>query len=87
MKIVLTALAFLALPLSVSAMAQQPDWSQQGDYYAPGNSAVQQLTPKEQDLVKEGDYYAPSKTTVQHPNPEELKQDREGDYYAPLKSK
>jgi hypothetical protein len=87
MKIVLTALAFLALPLLVSAMAQQPDRSQPGDYYAPGNSAVQQLTPKEQDLVKEGDYYTPSKTTAQHPNPEELKQDREGDYYAPLKSK
>ena len=53
MKIVLTALAFLALPLLVSAMAQQPDRSQPGDYYAPGNSAVQQLTPNEQDLVKE----------------------------------
>jgi hypothetical protein len=87
MKIVLSALAFLTLPLLVSAMAQQPDRSQPGDYYAPGNSAVQQLTPNEQDLVKEGDYYAPSKTTAQHPNPEELKQDREGDYYAPLKSK
>jgi hypothetical protein len=87
MKIVLTALAFLALPLSVSAMAQQPDRSQPGDYYAPGNSAVQQLTPEEQNSVKEGDYYAPSKTIVQHPTPGELKQDREGDYYAPLKSK
>ena len=87
MKIVLAVLALITLPLSVAAMAQQPDLSQQGDYYAPGNMHVQPLTPQEQDLAKHGDYYAPSKTIVQQPTPEQLRQDREGDYYAPLKGK
>ena len=85
MKNFVAALAFLALP--APAVAQQPNWSQPGDYYAPDSTAVQPLTPHEQDLVKDGDYYASSKIIVQQPPPEQLKQDREGDYYAPLKRK
>jgi hypothetical protein len=65
-------------------LAYGPDWSQPGDYYAPDNTAVQPLTPEQQNLVKDGDYYAPSRTIVEQPTPEQLKQDREGDYYAPV---
>jgi hypothetical protein len=86
MKNFVAALAFLALPLSAPAVAQQPNWSQPG-VYAPDNTAAQPLTPQEQNLLKDGDYYAPSKTIVQQPTSEQLKEDREGDYYAPLKSK
>jgi hypothetical protein len=87
MKIFLAALALFVLPLSAPAVAYGPDWSQPGDYYAPDNTAVQPLTPREQNLVKDGDYYAPSRTIVEQPTAEQLKQDREGDYYAPVNGK
>jgi hypothetical protein len=86
MKTILAALVLLLLTLSAPAMAQQPNWSQPGDYYAPENTAVPP-SPREQSEIKEGDYYAPSKTIVQQPTAGRLKQDREGDYYAPVNSK
>ena len=85
MKTAFTAVALFALSLTGPALAQQPHWSQPGDYYKPGNNVVQQSTPQELNQPKQGDYYAPAKTIVEQPTAEQLTQDREGDYYAPVK--
>jgi hypothetical protein len=71
------------LSASTAAFAQRADWSQRGDYYAPGKTIVQQATPQELNQLREGDYYAPGKATVQRPSRSELNQFDEGDYYAP----
>lgn len=81
----LSLISGLALLIAAPAAAQQADWSQRGDYYAPSPTVVQQPTAVEQKQAKDGDYYAPAKTTVQQPNAAEVKQDKEGDYYAPNK--
>jgi len=75
----------LALLITAPATAQQPDWSQRGDYYAPGKTIVQQPTPGELKQEEEGDYYAPGKTIVERPTPGELNQEKGGDFYAPTK--
>lgn len=54
-------LSVLALLTAAPAMAEQPDWSQKGDYYAPSTTVVQQPTAAELKQEKEGDYYAPAK--------------------------
>jgi hypothetical protein len=81
MKTLFAAVGILALSMSGPSWAEQPDWSQQGDYYPPSTTAVQRATPQEQ--FQGGDYYAPGKTTVLQPTPQELNQFRDGDYYAP----
>jgi hypothetical protein len=81
----LSVLSVLALLIAAPALAQQPDWSQKGDHYAPSTTVVQQPTAAELKQEKEGDYYAPGKRIVQQPTAKELKQEKEGDYYAPTK--
>jgi hypothetical protein len=78
-------ISVLALLITAPALAQQPDWSQKGDNYAPTTTIVQQPTAAQTKRAEEGDYYAPGKTVVQQPTAAELKQEREGDYYAPKK--
>ena len=80
MKTILAAAVF-AFSVSASALAQQPNWSQPGDYYPPASTVVQQPAPQSQ--VKEGDYYPAGTTIVQQPTPQQLNQSRQGDYYAP----
>ena len=79
----LSLIAVLAACISVPALAQTPNAVQEGDYYSPGTTVVQQPTSQELNQAKEGDYYAPSKTTVQQPTSQQLNKLREGDYYAP----
>ena len=81
----LSALSVLALLIAAPAAAQQPDWSQKGDHYAPSQTIVQQPTAVEVKQEKEGDYYAPGKTVAQQSTAKELKKEKEGDYYAPTK--
>jgi hypothetical protein len=62
MKMVTTKLALgavLALSMTAPVLAQQPNWSQQGDYYAPSKTIVQQPTAQELRQAEQGDYYAP----------------------------
>jgi len=75
--------ATLTAALSAPALAQQPNWSQPGDYYAPGGTIVQQPTAAQLSQFKQGDFYAPVKTVVQQPSAQELNEFREGDYYTP----
>jgi hypothetical protein len=81
MKTILTVA--LALSASSPALAQQPDWSQPGDYYAPENATVPQLTRRQRYLFQHGDYYAADRTIMQRPTPRQLYLFRHGDYYAP----
>jgi hypothetical protein len=83
MKTILAAAAVLALSISVPALAQQPNWSQPGDYYAPSKTGDERPTSQELNQAKEGDYYAPGKTIVEQPTAQESQQNRQGDYYAP----
>jgi hypothetical protein len=87
MKIIttLSLTSVVALALVAPAAAQDPSWSQRGDYYAPGNTTAQQPAPGQTQQVKEGDYYAPGKTVVEQPSATQLRQDKQGDYYAPAK--
>jgi hypothetical protein len=80
----LFSIALLALSIPLPAFAQAPNWSQQGDYYQPRNTIVQQPTAHQLKRFKEGDYYASGRSTVLQPTPEILNEDREGDYYAPM---
>lgn len=73
----------LGLSMSAPAVAQAPNWSQDGDYYAPNRTIVQQSTPQELTEFRGGDYYAPSKSHVKQPTARELNEVRHGDYYAP----
>jgi hypothetical protein len=73
----------VALAMSVPALAQQPNWSQSGDYYRPGNTAVQQPTPHQRYVFRHGDYYTRRGTMVQRPTPRQLYLYEHGDYYAP----
>jgi hypothetical protein len=75
--------ATLAVAVSAPALAQQSNWSQPGDYYAPGRTIVQQPTAAQLSQFQQGDFYAPGKTVVQQPSAQELNRLREGDYYAP----
>jgi hypothetical protein len=75
----------LALFIATPALAQQADWSQQGDYYAPTHTVVAQPTAARMNRAEEGDFYAPVATIMQKPTAQELKQAREGDFYAPMK--
>jgi hypothetical protein len=75
--------AALSLSMSGTVFAQQPDWSQPGDFYAPGKTIVQQASPQELRQFQEGDFYAPGKTAVQHPSASDLNQFHDGDFYAP----
>ncbi len=79
----LILMAVIALSVSTPALAQRPDWSQPGDYYRPGNTIVQQPTPRQQYLSRHGDYYAPGRRIVRQPTPRQLYLFQHGDYYAP----
>jgi hypothetical protein len=81
MKLALAAV--FALSMAAPALAQQADWSQQGDYYAPSKTIVQQATPRELNEARQGDFYAPSNMVVQEATPQQLRKFREGDFYAP----
>ena len=88
MKPILTTLAVTTLMLSVaiSAQAQTSSSAQEGDYYDPAKTIVQQPTSQELNEVKHGDYYAPGTAAVPQPTPQELNEVRHGDYYVPTKS-
>jgi hypothetical protein len=78
MKAMITKLTLAAmLALSASAPVFAADWSQQGDYYAPSKTIVQQATPE----LQGGDFYTPEKTLVQRPTAQELNHFRQGDFY------
>jgi hypothetical protein len=84
MKITTKSLiTIFALSIPAPALAQPADLSQDGDYYAPGRTIVEQPTPQETKQFQEGDYYAPDKTTVRRSTPREKNLIRQGDYYAP----
>lgn len=87
MKTIFVAVAFatLALSAAVPAQAQSLSQVQEGDYYAPSHTVVQQSTAQELNQAKEGDFYAPSTTTVQEPTARELNKAEEGDFYWPMK--
>jgi hypothetical protein len=76
-------IAALALSASTPALAQQPEWSQPGDYYSPSYTYQQQPTPRQQYFFQQGDYYAPGPTVQQQPTPRQQYLFRHGDYYAP----
>ena len=80
----LAVVAAVALSFSAPAFAQQADWSQQGDFYAPTGTTVQQPTAQELNQARQGDFYAPRKTVVQKATPQELNQARQGDFYSPM---
>jgi hypothetical protein len=79
------ALATLALSAAVPAQAQSLSQVQEGDYYAPSHTVVQQPTAAELNQAKEGDFYAPSTTIVQEPTARELNRAEQGDFYASMK--
>ena len=56
MKAVMKVCLMTTLGLSMSApvMAQAPNWSQEGDYYAPNGTIVQQPTPQRIKAVSGG---------------------------------
>jgi len=87
MKAIMKACLVTAVGLLISApaMAQAPNWSQGGDYYAPNRTIVQQPTPQELNEFRGGDYYdyAPGRRLVRRPTARELNEIRRGDYYAP----
>lgn len=85
MNTIITELALAATLAAVSApaLAQQPNWSQPGDYYAPGSAIVQQPTAAQLSQFQQGDFYTSGKTAVRQPSAQELNEFREGDYYAP----
>lgn len=83
MKKFLTTVAVLTV-IATPALAQQADWSQKGDFYAPVATTVQRPTAQELKQAQEGDFYAPVTATVQQPTAQELKQAQEGDFYAPM---
>jgi len=76
-------IAGLAAFIPAPAFAQSTDLLKQGDYYAPTQTVVQQVTPQEVNEFKQGDFYAAGTTSVQHATPQELNEIRQGDYYAP----
>jgi hypothetical protein len=76
----------VALLIATPVQAQSLSQVQEGDYYAPDHTVVQQPTPQELNQAREGDYYAPKKTIVQEPTVQDLQHARQGDYYAPQKS-
>jgi hypothetical protein len=78
---IVSVIALIASP----ALAQQADWSQRGDYYAPGPTVVQKPTTRQTKRFEEGDYYAPGPTVVQKPTTAQTKRFEEGDYYGPKK--
>jgi len=79
----LSLVSLLALSIATPALAQQADWSQKGDFYAPGAAVVQQPTAAQTKQAEEGDFYASTTTIVQQPTAQEMSQAREGDFYAP----
>jgi hypothetical protein len=87
MKTIFVAVAFatLALSAAVPAQAQSLSQVQEGDYYAPSHTVVQQPTAAELNQAEEGDFYAPSKTIVQEPTARELNRAEQGDFYRPMK--
>jgi hypothetical protein len=86
MKTIFAAVAFatLALSAAVPAQAQSLSQVQEGDYYAPSHTVVQQPTAQELNEAKEGDFYAPSNTIVQQPTARELHRAEQGDFYWPM---
>jgi len=81
----LSLISAVALSIATPAIAQQPAWSQRGDYYSQDKTAGPQVAPGNRQELKEGDYYASDKTIVRQPTAAELRQERHGDYYAPAK--
>jgi len=83
-KLILTAV--FAVSMSAPVFAQQPNWSQQGDYYAPSKTIVQHATPQELNEFRGGDYYTPNNTVVEPATPRALNTFRDGDFYEPTAS-
>jgi negative regulator of sigma E activity len=76
----LSLAAMLALSIATPVQAQNP---KQGDYYAPGQTTPQQLSPSQEQQIKQGDYYSPGQTTPQKLSPGQEQQIKQGDYYKP----
>lgn len=81
----LLPLEAVALSIGTPVQAQSLSQAQEGDYYAPKSTMVQQSTSQERKEVKEGDYYNPRTTVVQEPTAQQLQRTQHGDYYAPNK--
>jgi hypothetical protein len=81
MKKISYLIAVLAVAAPTVAFAQAPNWSQQGDFYAPSATTARQASPQELQQIHEGDFYAPGNTTVQQPTARQLQQFRQGDFY------
>ena len=80
-KVCLSMIIALAAP--AGALAQSPNWSQRGDYYAPEGTVTQRASSRASSQFWEGDYYAPHGTVVEQPTARQSRRFREGDYYAP----
>ena len=70
----------LALLIATPIQAQSP---KQGDYYAPGQTAPQRVSPGQEQKIQQGDYYAPGQTVPQHVSPGQEQKIQQGDYYKP----
>jgi hypothetical protein len=79
----LSAASILALSIAAPVQAQQPNWQQRGDYYAPGQTAPQQVGPSQEQQMRQGDYYPSGQTTPQQLNPGQEQKIQQGDYYRP----
>ena len=73
----------VALTAPAAALAQSPNWSQRGDYYAPERTVTQRVRPQALSQYREGDYYASHDTVVEQPTARHTHRFSEGDYYAP----
>jgi len=79
-KLCLASIALVALSITAPVQAQNP---KQGDYYQPGQTTPQQVSPGQEQRIQQGDYYQPCQTTPQHVSPGQEQQIQQGDYYKP----
>jgi hypothetical protein len=70
----------LALFIAAPALAQN---AQQGDYYKPGATTPQTMSPGQKQEEKQGDYYKPTGTAPQTMSPGQKQEEKQGDYYQP----
>jgi hypothetical protein len=76
----LSLASILALSIATPLQAQSP---KQGDYYPPGQTIPQQVSPGQEQQIRQGDYYRPGQTTPQTVSPGQEQQIKQGDYYKP----
>jgi hypothetical protein len=76
----LSLASVLLLSFAAPLQAQNP---KQGDYYQPGQTWRQQISPGQEQLIQQGDYYAPGQTVPQRLSPRQERRLQQGDYYKP----